>query len=541
MDADFDIAIVGSGFAGALMAMVARRLGRSVVIVDKGRHPRFAIGESSTPLTNLMLEELATRYDMPGVRPLAQWGTWQRTYPEIGCGLKRGFTFYHHDPDRPATDRPGRDSQLLVAASPNEEIADTHWYRADFDHLLARQAEEMGAELLEGTELTSLAESAGKIALEGRRDGGRRDGRSLKLSAKFLLDASGPRGFLHRALRLGESELPDYPRTQALYSHFVGVERLERTRFGSNDEPPPYPIDAAAVHHVIGSGGGAWIWVLRFNNGVTSAGIAATDALAKEWNLAAGAEAWPRILSAIPALREQFAEACACQPFVHVPRLSYCSARQTGDRWALLPSTAGFVDPLLSTGFPLALLGIARLGELLETGWNSGDMRAGLDAYARRTRADLHAVARLIAALYANMGDFPVFSALLMIYFAAASYSETARRLGKPSLAADFLLHSDPAFGTAVEGLLVRARQPRSAADSARLAEDILRTIAPFNVAGLGESNRRNWYPVDAMVLFRSASKLGADRGEIAAMLERCGIEVPKGVAAESTQAMAGA
>src|SRR5437762_13768060 len=96
MNADFDIAVVGSGFGGSLIAMIARRLGRSVVLLERGKHPRFAIGESSTPLANLLLAELAARYDLPRVMPLAKWGSWQRTYPEIGCGLKRGFTFYHH-------------------------------------------------------------------------------------------------------------------------------------------------------------------------------------------------------------------------------------------------------------------------------------------------------------------------------------------------------------------------------------------------------------------------------------------------------------
>ena len=56
MPADFDIAIVGSGFSGSLLAMIARRLGHRVLLLEKGKHPRFAIGESSTPLANLLLE-----------------------------------------------------------------------------------------------------------------------------------------------------------------------------------------------------------------------------------------------------------------------------------------------------------------------------------------------------------------------------------------------------------------------------------------------------------------------------------------------------
>src|SRR6185295_18623962 len=96
--ARFQIAVVGSGFGGSLMAMIAHRLGFSTVLIERGRHPRFVIGESSTPLTNLLLEELANDYDLSFVRPLCKWGPWQEQLPHIGCGLKRGFTFYHHKP-----------------------------------------------------------------------------------------------------------------------------------------------------------------------------------------------------------------------------------------------------------------------------------------------------------------------------------------------------------------------------------------------------------------------------------------------------------
>ena len=51
----YDLAIVGSGFAGSLLAMIARRAGRSVLLLEKGAHPRFAIGESSTPLADFKL------------------------------------------------------------------------------------------------------------------------------------------------------------------------------------------------------------------------------------------------------------------------------------------------------------------------------------------------------------------------------------------------------------------------------------------------------------------------------------------------------
>ena len=55
----FDVIIIGSGFAGSIMAMILRRLGRTVLVLEKGKHPRFAIGESSTPVADLVLRDLA--------------------------------------------------------------------------------------------------------------------------------------------------------------------------------------------------------------------------------------------------------------------------------------------------------------------------------------------------------------------------------------------------------------------------------------------------------------------------------------------------
>ena len=239
----YDIAIVGSGFAGSLMAMIARRLGLSAVLVERGKHPRFMIGESSTPLSNLLLEDLSTRYNLPAVKPLAKSGSWQQHYPDLACGLKRGFTFYHHVLGHPDVPDPDHRNQLLVAASPNNKIADTHWYRATFDAFLVEQAQSLGVDYIDELALEKLRLQHDEITLEGYKDG-----RPLALRARFVVDATGPRGFLHRALQLPEAKLPDYPSTQALYSHFSNVKRLDQIDPGP--EMHPYPVDDAAVHHV---------------------------------------------------------------------------------------------------------------------------------------------------------------------------------------------------------------------------------------------------------------------------------------------------
>lgn len=509
----YDIAVIGSGFAGSLTAMIAQRLGLSVILLERGKHPRFMIGESSTPLSNLLLDDIATRYDLPAVHPLTKWGSWQKHYPGIACGLKRGFTFYHHVLGQQDAPDPERHNQLLVAASPHNGIADTHWYRADFDMFLAAEARRLGVEYVDEVKLDTYTAWGDIAELRGKKNG-----RDLSFRARFLVDATGPRGFLHQALQLPEAALPQYPLTQALYAHFSGVERA-----ACAEEPakhPPYPADDAAVHHIFDGG---WIWVLRFNNGITSAGVAATDNIAKAIGLADGADAWKRLLQLLPSLKDQFASAKIEHPFFYARQLSFQSAAVCGNHWALLPSAAGFVDPLLSTGFPLTLLGISRLADILERDWNTHRFHEQLRQYARLTTNELLATARLIAALYANMGNFSVFAALSLLYFAAASFSETARRLNKPHLASSFLLHDHPSFGPACRELLDRARNLNSQRERDQFVKDVLRAIEPVDVAGLCRQDRRNWYPVEADDLLQSASKVESTRDEIAQLLQSCG------------------
>src|SRR3954470_419920 len=110
-----EVAIVGSGFAGSLLARVLAVLGYDVVLLERGTHPRFAIGESTTPLANLSLERLALRYGLPDCYQLATHGRWMTYLPELRRGLKRGFTYYRHHPGERFAER-GLDSERLLVA-----------------------------------------------------------------------------------------------------------------------------------------------------------------------------------------------------------------------------------------------------------------------------------------------------------------------------------------------------------------------------------------------------------------------------------------
>ena len=151
---DADVAIVGSRLRRLAAARSSlRQRGRRVALIERGRHPRFAIGESTTPLTNLLLEELADRYDLPQIRPFSKWGTWQRAHPERRLRPEARLHVLP-PPARRAHSRTTRTHarQLLVAASPHDDIADTHWYRPDFDRALVERSRAAGARPMWTTE-----------------------------------------------------------------------------------------------------------------------------------------------------------------------------------------------------------------------------------------------------------------------------------------------------------------------------------------------------------------------------------------------------
>jgi tetracycline 7-halogenase / FADH2 O2-dependent halogenase len=177
--------------------MIARRLGYRVMLLERGRHPRFAIGESASPLAGVLIEQLADRYDLPRLRPLSAFGTWQRTYPDVVCGLKRGFTYFKHERDQRYRVAADASNRLLVAASPSDELSDTHWLRSDVDHFLVREAIDLGAEYVDEVTLERVKDLDGDPVLEGHRHG-----QPVRLRARFVVDASGPRGFLSRALQI---------------------------------------------------------------------------------------------------------------------------------------------------------------------------------------------------------------------------------------------------------------------------------------------------------------------------------------------------
>lgn len=517
----FDVIVIGSGFSGSLMAMIARRLGKSVLMIERAQHPRFAIGESTTPLTNLFLEEIARKYQLDFLLDLSSWGRWQLRYPELPCGIKRGFSFFHHEIGKPFRRQREHGNELLVAASPNDSLADTHWFRESFDAFLVSRARAIGVIYEDQTEMIALREkdSFVEIVLDNQKH-------LCCIRAKFVIDASGPRGAIHKLLRLPECRLEAMPLTRSFFGHFHKVRRCEEMADFASTQIPPYPIDAAAVHHLFGSG---WFWNLHFNNAITSAGIVARSDW-RGWH--DNADEWTGVLQSFPSLREMFEAAEPIGKLRAIDKVPFCASRIHSKRWALLPSAVASIDPLFSTGFPLTLLGILRIANIVNEAWETPSFVEKLSTYAQLTRSETQRIGRLIGLAYDALGHPHLFNTITYLYFASVSFEETSRRLGRASLDCEFLSGGQNWILDRLDHCLKNASQCLQSDcqnHKQEVVAQILRAIEPFNLIGLGQSQRRNWYPALPQDIFSNRKKLRASSAELRRMFLRAGFS-PKSI-----------
>ena len=514
-----EIAVVGSGFAGSLLARVLAVLGYDVVLLERGTHPRFAIGESSTPLANLSLERIGIRYGLADCYQLAAHGRWLAHFPQLRRGLKRGFTFYRHHPDEPFANRGFDSERLLVAASPHDSVSDTHWLRADVDHHFVREAIAAGVDYRDRVNLTKAHFESDSVRVSGSRNG-----TAFELRANFLIDASGPGGFLARQLSIPSGLEHTETRSALVFGHFDGV-RLMSDVVPAMPEGP-YSDDWAAVHHVIDEG---WMYSLRFDHGVTSAGFLLTPrglASLESSNTSDPEALWRTLLQRYPTLASAFADATPLMPLAFRPAIQHRLTRAAGERWALMPHAYAFVDPLFSTGIAWSLRAVERLALAFESaaqGRRVPDLEV-LTRYDAALGAEADQIDLLVAGAYEAMAHFDLFAAQAMLYFATVSFAEVSQRLVPRESTAwnGFLGVKDPVLEPLPRRSLGRLRQitqrrgdTGTAPQRHQFMEWLAQAIAPRNVAGLADPSRRNFYPVDFDALIEGHALLGMSRDQL--------------------------
>lgn len=491
-----DILIAGAGFAGALTALVLHSRGFSVCLVERGRHPRFAIGESSTPIADLLLRDLSTRYDLPWLYAFSRYGTWQETHPELVCGIKRGFSYFKHYPNKAFATDEEHSQELLVAASTSDRMSDTNWLRADFDAFLVEKVKEAGITYFDLTDITA-AERGSKWRFQTNH---------TTINSSFFIDATGSGALLDSLLGVRSSADGFQTNSYGLFSHFDDLPRwtdvLKKAHIPTGDFP--YNPDHSALHHVLDEG---WIWVLRFNDRRTSVGFA-LDGRKTPIGEEQPQQRWNRLLEKYPSIGGLLdGVALAKEPgrLIQSGRLQRKTERCAGAGWAALPHTAGFVDPLFSSGIAHSLTGIRRLVGILEQHWDkTNKLEQELKEYEQAVFTELKLIDKLVAGCYAAMPHFGLFQSWSMLYFSATITCEQRHLRGE---AGGYFLGADnPAIQKMVEDCWVELMRLCELArpthqEIQRFADLVRQKIAPFNTAGLMEPGSRNMYRHTVAVL----------------------------------------
>jgi FADH2 O2-dependent halogenase len=496
----YDILIAGSGFAGSLTALVLHSLGFKVCLLEKDQHPRFAIGESSTPVADMILRNLSSKYNLPWLHDFSRYGSWQKSHPEIVCGIKRGFSFFKHYPGKDfATDENHKD-ELLVAASTSDIQSDTNWLRADFDAFLVKKVKESGIDYIDLTEIISAKRNTSWEFQVSRSK------EHIIINASFFIDATGSSSLLNKLLGIESSPDGFLTNSFAIFSHFNNVPKwadmLQKEGIPSYDFP--YNPDHSALHQILDEG---WLWMLRFNDDRTSIGFVLNDTNSLYENLPTEM-IWNDLLKKYPSINDIIKDASlATEPgkMIRSPRLQRRIKHCFGSGWVALPHTAGFVDPLFSSGIALTLSGVEKIVHTISQNWGNNELlKQNLSEYEQAVFEELKLIDTLVAGCYKTMAHFELFNAWSMLYFAATIAHEQRRMQNQSTgyfLNADDLAIRNMVQKTYFDLLKIITGHRPSRGDITEFTNLVRERIHPYNTAGLLEPSFKNMYHHTAALL----------------------------------------
>ena len=309
---EYDVLVIGGGPGGSTIAALLAEQGRSVVVLEKDRHPRFHIGESLLPFNVPLLDRLGVLAEVQRIG-----------MPKFGIE----FVSPQH----------AKSSFLEFS---NGWHRDMHYSfqvrRAEFDHVLLRNAERKGAVIVEGCRVTAVEfPPTGGVEVQSLRD----DGRATAWRARFLVDASGRDAFVAAKLRTKRRNRRH--QSAAIFGHFSDAERLPGRAAGN--------ISIFWFTH-------GWFWFIPLSDGTTSVGVVCHPDYLRRREVDV-TEHFLQQIALCPALAARLQRATLTQAATGTGNYSYNCERMHGERYILIGDAAGFIDPVFSTGVYLAMHG----------------------------------------------------------------------------------------------------------------------------------------------------------------------------------------
>jgi flavin-dependent dehydrogenase len=367
---EYDVIVVGGGPAGSVCAARLALRGRRVLVLERGRHPRFHLGESLLPASIPVLEAIGVLEEV-----------------RARFIVKRGARFVDGTDERRA---------VRYAFAEAFHAKSDHAFqvpRDEFDELLFRHAGACGAELREGCEVT-------RVVFDGTRAAGvevrSESGSAPTIRARQIVDASGRDAVIARKVGAVE-RIARLDRT-ALYTQVRGAWRdageregdIQIILFGEGDER-------------------GWFWLIPFADGRASAGAVVSSAWMRARTNVAGPEAlFGAAVEQTPTIARMLEGAARLFAPRATADFSFRVTSMHGEGWLALGDAAGFIDPLFSTGAHLAMHGALRAADTLEEAFAAADPSAArFDAWEHEMRDGAELFLGTVQAFY--RGDLPTY------------------------------------------------------------------------------------------------------------------------------------
>ena len=350
MDPSYDAIVIGGGPAGSTFSALFARGGRRVLVLEKEKFPRFHVGESLLPYGLPVLERLGA---LEKVR-------------RAGFQEKYGAFIWNEDKE---STRP------VVFAQANDDKHPMAYQvkRAEFDDLLLRHAEELGAEVREEASVREVLFENGRAVGVSVKPAA---GEPYEVRARVIVDASGQTAFL--AQKLGTRRFDPKLKRAALFAHYENVPRPEGRAAGDILLPVEDEV---------------WYWIIPFSDGTSSVG-AVFDPKKTDAGAPAGEKETPegkleRLLNRSARMKSLMGAGRRTSKVHGIADYSASSHEFAGNGWVMIGDAATFLDPVFSTGVFLAMSmgeraaadverALARRGQV-----DAGDLR-GYSRFARR-------------------------------------------------------------------------------------------------------------------------------------------------------------
>ena len=315
-----DVLVIGAGPAGSVSASMLHQAGLSVRVVEREKFPRFVIGES---LLSRCMEVLQDAKFLDAIKA--------KNFQE-----KSGAKFMKGD--------------KISDFNFSDQYSDGwKWtwqvQRAEFDLTLITEVEKMGVPVNFETTVTAIEfkdDESSETTVQ------RKDGTIEKISARFIVDASGYGRVIPRLFSLDKPSSLD-PR-KAVFAHVKDPNR--------NNYDEPNRIIAVMYAP------GVWTWIIPFSTGITSLGFVGSYDFFKTLPESTS-DQFKTCINGNAYLKKRFGEV----DWVFEPRKleawSATTDRFYGKGFVLTGNVTEFLDPIFSSGVMFATVSSHRAANLV--------------------------------------------------------------------------------------------------------------------------------------------------------------------------------